>query len=70
MATWKRLTRATETADQIDVNMDAVACMQRSADHTIISFAVLEGERLHAMSIQETPDQIHQTRPMRQAYYE
>jgi hypothetical protein len=68
MATWKRLTRTAETADQIDVNVDAAACMQRYADHTIISFAVLEGERLHAVSVQETPDQIHLTRPMRQAF--
>ena len=66
MATWKRLTRS--SGEQFDVNMDAAACIERYADHTIISFAVLDGEHLHAVSVQETPDQIHQTSPTRQAF--
>jgi hypothetical protein len=34
MATWKRLTQNLSTPVKIDVNMDAVATMERNEDYT------------------------------------
>jgi hypothetical protein len=63
MATWKRLKRATEKGEEIDVNMDTVVHMQRHTDHTLMHFAGAQ-----SVNVWETPDQIHLTRPMRQAF--
>lgn len=67
MATWKRLTRTTGTAEKIDVNMDAVVHMQWLKDHTLMHFAVPAGEFVHTVTVTETPDQIHTTSPLAQA---
>jgi len=53
MARWKRLTDV--GGDDIDVNMEQVAHMQRIGDTTEITFAGVE----RTLSIKQTPDEIH-----------
>ena len=50
MATWKRLTQNLSTPVKIDVNMDAVATMERNEDYTIVTFVFARGDHQYALN--------------------
>jgi hypothetical protein len=67
MAHWKRLTGT--GGDQIDVNMDAVAYLHVSKDHTAICFIGgrnAEGKAM-VVIVKEKPDTIHLANPLHAA---
>jgi hypothetical protein len=64
MPMFKRLTRATEKGEEIDVNMDTVTHMQQFTDHTTIHFAVAYGDGVLTLLVRQTPDQIHLINPL------
>jgi hypothetical protein len=64
MATWKRLTQNLSTPVKIDVNMDAVATMERNEDYTIVTFAFARGDHQYALNVKETPEEIRTLPPL------
>ena len=67
MAHWKRLTGT--DGNQIDVNMDAVAYLHGSKEHTAICFIGARNAEGKAMvvGVREKPDTIHLADPLHSA---
>jgi hypothetical protein len=63
-ATWKRLTQNLSTPVKIDVNMDAVATMERNEDYTIVTFVFARGDHQYALNVKKTPEEIHTLPPL------
>ena len=54
---WKRLTST--TGAQIDVNLDVVAYLYPSKEHTTVYFAVGDHNKLFSIGVKESLDGIH-----------